>query len=151
MPTAAVALLTCVVIGISDGDTLTARCAAGNTAVSTKIRLSAIDAPEKRQPFGAAARKSLATLTYGKSVEAACQKTDRYGRRVCSVVSDGTDVGLEQLRAGLAWHYKAYAGEQPVPERIAYAQSERAAQTAGRGLWQDADPVPPWQWRRPTP
>jgi len=151
MPSAAIALLTCVVIGVSDGDTLTARCDSAIGVETARIRISGIDAPEKHQPFGVASRRSLSALTYGKSVEAACHKADRYGRRVCMVASSGTDVGLEQLRAGLAWHYKAYANEQSVQERHVYAQVEQGAQAARRGLWQDADPVPPWEWRKAAP
>jgi endonuclease YncB( thermonuclease family) len=150
---AVVALLTCIVVGVSDGDTLTARCKTTDpeTVETTKIRLSGIDAPEKRQPFGTASRDSLAALTFGKSIEATCHKSDRYARRVCTVAADGEDVGLKQIRVGLAWHYKSYEREQPVPERTAYAQGEMAAHAARRGLWQDPSPVPPWEWRRPTP
>lgn len=148
MPTAAIALLTCVAIGINDGDTLTARCHSAATTETVRMRLAGIDAPEKRQPFGGASRRSLAALTRGKPIEATCLKTDRYGRRVCTVTSGGTDVGLEQLRGGLAWHYKAFADEQPERQRHAYAQFEHDAQAARRGLWRDADPTPPWEWRK---
>ena len=49
MPTA---LLLCLVVGISDGDTLTARCGAADSAQTVKVRLAEVDAPEKAQPFG---------------------------------------------------------------------------------------------------
>jgi hypothetical protein len=47
------ALLICSVIGISDGDTLSARCAIGGTPQTITVRLAGIDAPEKTQSFGA--------------------------------------------------------------------------------------------------
>ena len=60
------------------------------------------------------------------------------------------DMGLEQIRAGMAWHYKAYEHEQPTQERLVYAQEEENARASGFGLWKDARPVPPWEWRRRT-
>ncbi len=42
----------CLVVGISDGDTLTARCGAPGAYQQVKVRLSGIDAPERRQPYG---------------------------------------------------------------------------------------------------
>lgn len=147
----AIALLTCVVIGVADGDTLTARCQTEAGTETAKIRLSGIDAPERRQAFGDVSRDSLAALAFGKSIEAHCHKTDRYGRRVCRVTSSGADIGLKQIDAGLAWHYKSYEREQPASERTAYAQAELVAHNTRRGLWRDDSPVPPWEWRRPTP
>ena len=58
------------------------------------------------------------------------------------------DVGLEQIRAGMAWHYKEDQHEQPTQERLVYAQEEESAKTSRVGLWKDAKPVPPWEWRR---
>lgn len=36
-------------------------------------------------------------------------KTDPYGRLVAVVSIGDADVGLAQVRAGLAWHFKRYA------------------------------------------
>ena len=57
-------------------------------------------------------------------------------------------MGLEQIRQGMAWHYKAYQHEQPMQERLVYRDEEDAAKAARRGLWNDAKPVPPWEWRK---
>jgi endonuclease YncB( thermonuclease family) len=81
-------------------------------------------------------------------VEVRCIKRDRYGRDVCSVYVSARDVGLEQVRSGLAWWYRGYAREQAVDERRAYEAAEQEARAAQRGLWRDAGPVPPWDWRR---
>jgi endonuclease YncB( thermonuclease family) len=75
-------------------------------------------------------------------------KKDRYGREVGRVLLDGLDVNLELLRHGLAWHYKAYEREQPPAERMTYAQAERSARERGVGLWSDARPVAPWDFRK---
>ena len=60
------------------------------------------------------------------------------------------DVGLEQIRAGMAWWYRDYAHEQATQERLVYRDEEEAAKAARRGLWKDAEPMPPWEWRRNT-
>lgn len=57
------ALTACLVIGISDGDTMTALC---NDRQQVKIRLAEIDAPEKAQPFGQRSKQSLFELCYRK-------------------------------------------------------------------------------------
>ena len=85
---------------------------------------------------------------FQKRVEARCHKKDRYGREVCAVFVGLRDVGLEQIRGGMAWHYKAYQHEQPTQERLVYAQEEENARASGIGLWKDAKPVPPWEWRK---
>ena len=69
--------------------------------------------------------------------------------RIIGVVYvDGQDAGLALIRAGLAWHFKRYASEQPEQQRAEYALAEQQAREAGLGLWGDLSPVPPWEWRR---
>lgn len=133
------------IVGVADGDTLTLLDA---NKTRHRIRLDGIDAPERTQPFGQRARQSLASLAHGRTAQAHCPKTDRYGREVCRVTVDGVDVGLEQIRRGLAWHYARYANEQSLAERSMYEQAERAARTSGTGLWSFRDPTPPWDYRR---
>lgn len=136
--------LLCLIVGVTDGDTVTARC--GDKTV--KVRLAGIDAPEKAQPFGQASKQALARLVFGKEVVAECRKTDRYGRSICKLVVAGTDANLAQISSGMAWHYKQYEREQSALDRSLYDEAERAAKAAGSGLWIDPDPVPPWAWRR---
>jgi endonuclease YncB( thermonuclease family) len=133
------------VVGVADGDTLTL-LDAGRT--QHRIRIDGIDAPERAQPWGQRARQSLSALAYGRPARADCGKTDRYGRAVCRVMVDGVDVGLEQVRRGLAWHYTRYAHEQPRELRVRYKAAEIEARAARLGLWEGAEPVAPWDWRR---
>ena len=51
--------------------------------------------------------------------------------------------GHEQIRTGMAWHYKAYQHELPTQERLVYRDEEDASKAARRGLWKDAKPMPP--------
>ena len=142
---ATAATYTARVIAISDGDTLTV-LDAGNT--QHKIRLAGIDAPEKRQAWGERARQFLGVRVHQRLVQIEVGKKDRYGREVGKVLLDGQDINLELLKSGLAWHYKAYEREQPPAERMTYAQAERSARARGLGLWGDAHPVAPWDFRK---
>ena len=58
------------------------------------------------------------------------------------------DMNLEQVRAGMAWHYKKYQKEQTPTDRELYSKAEIDAKNAGRGLWYDPEPVPPWEYRK---
>lgn len=133
-----------LVVGIADGDTLTLLDA---DHVQHKIRLAGIDAPEKRQAFGSRSKQNLADLVFRKQVTVEWNKLDRYGRVIGKVLAGGDDVCLAQVRAGLAWHYKAYEREQSAADRERYIQAELDARASRRGLWRDASPVPPWDFR----
>jgi len=133
------------VVGISDGDTLTIL---DDAKTQHKVRIAGIDAPEKGQAFGTASKESLSRLVFNRRVEVRCYKKDRYGREVCRVYEGLRDVGLEQVRAGMAWHFKEYQHEQSRGERDSYMAEEQSARADRRGLWKDAKPVPPWHWRR---
>jgi len=50
------------------------------------------------------------------------KKRDHYGRIVGKILLADQDVCLEQVRAGLAWHYQRYQNEQSLQDREAYAQ-----------------------------
>ena len=137
-------IITGRVVGVTDGDTLTLLDSSNQTH---KIRLAGIDAPEKKQDFGQKAKTSLAELAYGQDARASCQKKDRYRRDVCVVKVNDKDVGLEQVRTGLAWWYRQYAKEQTRQERIDYEKAEQDAKNRRLGLWSGSRALPPWEWR----
>jgi endonuclease YncB( thermonuclease family) len=132
------------VVGVSDGDTVTVLDADNKPH---KIRLSGIDAPEKEQAYGQKSKESLSELVFGKSVDVEWRKQDRYGRTVGKIMLGGVDICLEQLKRGMAWHYKQYQQEQTAQDRLSYAESETLARSMGTGLWQDAEPVEPSVFR----
>lgn len=138
------ALIVGRVVGITDGDTITVLDA---RHVQHKIRLSGIDAPEKSQPFGQRSKENLSAWVFDRHVTVETEKTDRYGRSVGKIVLNGIDINLEQIKQGFAWHYWKYASEQPEGERHRYGQAEKAARAQRAGLWRDAAPVAPWDWR----
>ncbi len=137
--------LLCLVVAIADGDTLTARCPtqdAEHPYQQVKVRLSAIDAPEKRQPFGQRSRQHLAELCFRVEARIAPRSTDRYKRTVADVECRGKDAGTEQVRAGFAWVYDKYSKSYE-----ALYPLQDAARKAKRGLWSQRA-VAPWEWRR---
>lgn len=133
------------VVAIADGDTVTV-LDASNTQF--KIRLMGIDAPEKKQAFGSKSKEALSSLIFNKQVTVEYHKKDKYGRTVGKITVEGVDANLEQVKAGLAWHYKKYQKEQSIEDRLLYAQAVEQARGEKRGLWRDVDPVPPWDWRK---
>jgi endonuclease YncB( thermonuclease family) len=135
------------VVKIADGDTITILDAQN---IQHKIRLQGIDAPERRQAFSQASRDNLASLVFGKLVRIESEKDDEYGRVVGTVWLDGHDECLEQIKAGLAWHFKKYENEQSPANQQLYANAEQEARIQRRGLWKDPDPTPPWEYRHHT-
>lgn len=152
-PAARAAEIVGEVVAVADGDTLTVLDASRE---KHRIRLSGIDAPEKRQAYGERSKQHLATLVFRKTVRVVWDKRDRYARIVgrvlaaeCEAACPYTlDVGLEQIKAGLAWHYSRYAKEQPAAQRERYAETEQRARQRREGLWSDAHPIAPWDFRR---
>ena len=132
------------VINVADGDTITIL---DNTNTQHKIRLTGIDAPEKRQAFGNVSKQSLADMVAGQSVAVEWVKADKYGRKLGKVLLAGLDCNLVQVKRGLAWHYKQYQREQSPPDQQIYSAAEIEARQVQAGLWLDADPVPPWEFR----
>jgi len=132
------------VIHVQDGDTITVL---DDTHTQHIIRLTGIDAPEKRQAFGNVSKQSLAEQVAGQSVAVEWVKVDKYGRKLGKVLLAGLDCNLVQVKRGLAWHYKQYQREQSPTDQQSYAAAEIEARAAKLGLWRDADPVPPWEFR----
>ena len=126
------------VVGVADGDTLTLLSPDNNR---TRIRLFGIDAPEKSQPFGQKSKASLSELVFDRNVDVSIETLDHYGRTVGSVIYEGNDINLEQVRRGMAWVYQKYTRDPK------YLETEAEARTTHRGLWRDEDPSPPWEYR----
>jgi endonuclease YncB( thermonuclease family)/methylphosphotriester-DNA--protein-cysteine methyltransferase len=133
------------VINVHDGDTITVLDPYNE---KFHIRLQGIDAPELKQSFGSVSQQNLSRLVLGKQVEIYWSKVDKYRRTVGTIMLDGRDVNIEQVKAGLAWHFKKYADEQPALDRVTYAAAERSARAAVLGLWQEQAPTVPGEWRQ---
>lgn len=137
--------LLCLVVAVADGDTVLARCGPASSYTLTKVRIAAIDAPEKSQPYGQQAKQALARLCHRQQAMIQPRETDRYGRVVADVRCQGQDVAQHLLGQGMAWVYGRYA------KGYGYLYLfQEDAQAAQRGLWAEARPIPPWQWQSRT-
>ena len=132
------------VIGISDGDTIDVL---DSSKTIHRIRLAGIDAPEKAQSFGQRSKAHLSDSVFGKQVEVQGGKIDKYGRTIGKILVNGFDANLGQIRAGFAWHYKAYESEQSADDRSLYSMAEEKARSQRLGLWSEKNQMPPWEWR----
>ena len=126
------------VVRVKDGDSLV--IASGGQQVD--VRLANIDAPEYGQRRGDEARATLRRLVEGKDVELHLRGGDAYRRIVAHVFVDGLDVNAAMVSSGLAWVARAY---NPGPQLVRLEDQARAQR---RGLWADAQPMPPWEWRK---
>lgn len=138
---------TAEVVGISDGDTITVLT---TDKQQVKVRLYGIDAPESKQAFGSRAKEMLSAKIFGKSVRIVRRDVDRYGRTVAEVILDDArggeqNINRELVADGFAWWYQKYA-----PNDMSLAKAEKEARAAKRGLWSDAAPVAPWEYRMPA-
>jgi endonuclease YncB( thermonuclease family) len=129
------------VVHVSDGDTVIVLTAERQ---EVKVRLYGVDSPESGQPFGQAAKRFTLSLAVNRQVTVIPMDQDRYGRTVGEVVlPDGTSLNRALVAAGYAWWYQRYA-----PRNADLQTLERTARIERRGLWADADSVPPWSWRK---
>lgn len=146
------------VVSVADGDSLTVRDSNG---VTHGVRLLGIDAPEQGQPYGRQSKDSLVRMTLGEDVRIEWSLRDDYGRLVAKLLAVPADapcqsascprtldVGHAQVLSGMAWHFKRYERDQGVEDRHRYADAETEARIRKIGLWHDAAPAPPWDWRR---
>jgi len=132
------------VVSVSDGDTVTILDAGRH---QHKVRLAGIDAPEKAQEFGKTSKQRLSEQIFGQNVVVIWEKHDRYGRIIGKILLNDIDICLEQIKQGMAWHYKQYQKDQPSKDREEYSDAETFARNAYKGLWSHKDPIAPWIWR----
>jgi len=138
------------VVGITDGDTITLLVSTNITNKENreiKVRLAEIDAPEKHQAYGNKAKQALSDKIFGKEVTAIIFDVDRYGRSVAEIylgVKLERWINLEMVAEGWAWQYTQYSHFKEI------AQAEQKAREQKVGLWADKNPIPPWEYRKPT-
>jgi len=132
------------VVGITDGDTITVL---SSTNTQYKIRLSAIDAPEKRQNFGNVSKQALSNLIFNKEVTVETNYQLSWGRPVGVVYLDGEDINLQQIKNGMAWFSRKYENNLTGDDRLRYLRAEEDAIRNKIGLWGHPKPVAPWDFR----
>ncbi|CAM0145671.1 unnamed protein product [Urochloa decumbens] len=107
-----------------------------------RIRMRGIDAPELEMTYGKESKDALVKLIGGKRVTIHVYGLDQFGRYVGDIYCDNVFVQERMLKSGHAWHFKTY------DKRPEFAQWEREARAAHRGLWASDNPEKPWDWRR---
>jgi micrococcal nuclease len=132
-------------VGVHDGDSITVLLP---FHTQLKVRLANIDAPELAQAFAQRSRQHLSELVLGRDVELHTYGLNRYGQILATVMLDGNDVNLEQVKSGSAWVYEKYIDQVDENTQTSYRAAQTAAQQERRGLWSDTQtPVPPWECR----
>ena len=127
------------VIKVSDGDTIMILT---EEKRPVRIRLDKIDAPEKKQAFGYQSKKYLSSLIFRKDIIVKYKKIDRYGRVLGIIYYDGQDINLLMIKSGMAHHYRHF------DKTLEYMIAEKEARENRVGLWQDANPIEPYQFRK---
>ena len=107
-----------------------------------KIRLTEIDAPERDQPYGNNSTEYLKSLLKEGKVDVDISGTDRYGRKLGRLYWQGMDINRELVSAGYAWVYDQYVTDN------SFYENQSKARNLKKGLWEDQNPLEPWNWRK---
>ena len=136
----------CLVVSVTDGDTIKVRCGEQGVYEQITIRLAEIDAPERKQAFGNRAKDALGALCHEAIATIKPTTKDRYGRIVARVECRGVDANSAMVKQGMAWAYTKYQTDPIFPQLELQARAKRI------GLWVDLksvkSPVAPWEWRK---
>lgn len=137
-----------VVRKVIDEDTITVVTGNGTKLL---IRLYGIDGPEIRhgnrpgQPYGEESKTALESMILGRKVRIDIVDTDPHKRLVGMIYLGTLNVNEEMVKQGWAWAYGEY---NKGPGKSDFIEDERQAKENKRGLWQQSDPLPPWEYRR---
>lgn len=128
-----------LVVDVIDGDTLWFL----DNGKKEKLRLSQIDAPERKQPYGLEATHFLENLVLDKEITISFQsEKDRYGRHLGEVYLAEENINKFLVRNGLAWVYDRYVTDD------SYYQDLKIAKDKKINIWENDEQMSPWEWRR---
>lgn len=127
--------MTATCVKVLDGDTLIIECDRGRQTVE----LVGIDAPELDQAWGKQVRSFVRDIVRGQELEVELVRTDG-DATVARVLVAGRDLSEMLVGTGLAWVVDGAA--DPELEDLCSRARELPC-----GLWLDAEPVPPWEFR----
>ena len=130
------------VVEVDSGDVITIF----NLNRPVRVKLLGVDAPELNQEFGDVARKHLSDLILEKSVLVEYWGIAADRSLLGRVLLNGTDVGAQMIRDGVAWFDQNNQNRLSVGDREIYQQSELVARNERRGLWQQENPTAPWEF-----
>jgi endonuclease YncB( thermonuclease family) len=130
------------VIDVSSGDVITIY----NLNRPVRVKLMGVDAPEMNQAFGDVAKKHLSDLVFEKSVLVEYAGIAADSSLTGRVLLNDADIGAQMIRDGVAWFDPGSGNRLSANDREVYQQSEQAARSEKRGLWQEENPVAPWEF-----
>lgn len=137
------------VVTVTEGDIITI---VTSDKKKVDIRFNGIDAPELGQMFGTNSKQFVSSLIGKTTVRVVTHGEDRYGRTIGDVYArpesgDGSNPEVNfnwmMVANGRAWHYVRFA-----PDNKKLADAEKHAREKKLGLWADASPIAPWDWRK---
>ncbi|MFN5467503.1 MAG: thermonuclease family protein [Pirellulaceae bacterium] len=127
------------VIKVIDGDSIVIQ---DDKEHSIEVQLEGLDAPEFQQPFGKESKELLSEKLLKKDVSIQWEKEDNYKRKLGWVFHEDRNINLWMIEKGAAWHYAQYNKEE------SFSNAQQVAKKAKLGLWDEAMPQPPWDYRR---
>lgn len=130
---------TAKVVAIKDGDTIVVLL---KDKTQQTLRLAEVDCPESGQAFGKNAKQFTSDAVFGKEITFEKTDEDRWGRTIAKVYYDeDLYLSAEIIKAGMGWWYYRYSDDESLGELESQARENKL------GLWQDSNPIPPWEYR----
>lgn len=128
--------LDATVAKVVDGDTV-ALILPNTPTDQERIRLLAVDTPERGQLWYHEARDALAELVEGRTVRLEFEtgqreRRDKYGRLLAYLLVDDRNVNVEMIRLGWSPYVSKYGGERYHGSLV---EAEEEARAAHRGIW----------------
>jgi endonuclease YncB( thermonuclease family) len=130
------------VIEVNSGDVITIT----NLNRPVRVKLMGVAAPEMNQAFGDVAKQHLSDLVFEKSVLVEYAGIAADSSLTGRVLLDDADIGAQMIRDGAAWFDPSNGNRLSPTNQEVYQQSEQAARSEKRGLWQDEHAVAPWEF-----
>ncbi|MBH32322.1 MAG: chromosome partitioning protein ParB [Gammaproteobacteria bacterium] len=126
---------------IVDGDTVVVT---GMGDGLSKVRLHAIDTPERGQAHYLRSKKALKNFLGKGEVSLKKIAIDRYGRIVGELFVGDVSINLKMIKTGNAWCYEKYN------KNIDFTDAEKLAREKAIGIWAlpKSKQIAPWIWRR---
>ncbi|MCI5217798.1 MAG: thermonuclease family protein [Candidatus Electrothrix sp. LOE2] len=132
-------------VDIEDGDTIHVML---NDSPFT-VSLYGIDSPERTQPHGMQAVRTLTKLLDSRKISLQIYDKKAEERRCLAVVSVGEkNVNELLVKGGHAWVRSDYCYESFCSD---WLSSQAQAKAAKKGLWSYPEPIAPWAWRAMPP
>lgn len=129
------------VVAIIDGDSLVVE----RRGKKLETRLYGIDAPEWGQPHAELAKRYLEKRALGGKALVSVLYQDKYDRDIAIVHVGRENLNLNLVGNGYAWVHPFFCKKKICVE---WRVAEKKARKAGKGLWQERKPTPPWKWKR---